>query len=322
MLKKLALGVILSLSLSTIAKSANLDEVNQSTLQDLSKYANIDIKSLENGILKAQYQDAIIESITKPYEAKPWYVYKKLFLTKQRVDAAVKFFNENYQAFEKAYVQFGVEPEIILSILAVETMFGKNMGNWKVLDALFTLGFYYPPRNQYFSKEFANFIKLSEQENWDINTIKGSYAGAMGMGQFMPSSYLNYAYDFNNDGHINIFTDNYDAIGSVANYFKEHNWQIGQGCLYLAKVPKGLKIKDDMSFSHTYKYYKELGIRIPEIIDENQKVGFYSFDNGNGNIEYAIALNNFYTITRYNKSPLYARAVYELSELIAKQIYK
>lgn len=315
----LTLGVATTTSVATAAPaSPNLDE--------LAQYAGIDKSLLDSAITQATYQQKIIDTMNRPYESKPWYTYRKLFMTKQRIDAGVEFYLQHEAELQRAHQELGVAPEIVCAIIGVETFFGKNMGTWKVLDALYTLGFHYPSRASYFSKEFANYVKLATREGWGLTEIKGSYAGAMGMGQFMPSSYLSYAIDFDGDQHVNLFNDTQDAIGSVANYFRAHGWVDGGGVMYPAHVygsnghivPKAtIDALMKKEWNLTPQDLVNAGISTKVNLTQDQKIRLYSYELEDGTYDYQVTLNNFYAITRYNKSQLYARVVFELSEAIA-----
>ncbi|SPT71699.1 Membrane-bound lytic murein transglycosylase B precursor [Anaerobiospirillum thomasii] len=289
------------------------------SLEELSAYSGLSVKTIEQAMAQATYQDTIIKTMTKPYESKPWHAYRKLFITKDRVQKGVAFYLEHEKILNRAQSIYGVPPEIVCAIIGVETFYGRNMGTWSVLDALYTLGFHYPPREAYFSKEFTNYIKLAASQGWPLTEIKGSYAGAMGMGQFMPSSYLNFAVDFNADGHINLFNDVEDAIGSVANYFKEHGWMKDRGILYPAHVKGDVSALMQKEWNLTADELYRAGVSTKVNIEGGEKVRLYSFDLENNKKAYTVAMHNFYVITRYNKSPLYAAAIYELSEYIAKE---
>lgn len=313
------LGTCLSVGLACAALSAPAQA--QVDIQALADYASIDRSLLDTAITEANYQQKIIDTMTRPYESKPWFTYRKLFMTDQRIQSGVDFYMKHEATLKKAQQQLGVPPEIVCAIIGVETFYGKNMGTWKVLDALYTLGFHYPPREAYFSKEFANFIKLAQEQNWNFVEIKGSYAGAMGMGQFMPSSYLDYAIDFDGDGHINLFNDYEDAIGSVANYFKGHGWKANGGVLYPAHVTGVPQATLDSLMAKEWKLTPQelydAGITTKVNLTAKQNIRLYKYELEDGSFDYQVGLNNFKSITLYNKSPLYARVVYELSEAIA-----
>ncbi len=309
MLKKLTAAIALCVSFN-LAHGADVNE--------LAKYASIDAQDISDAMSKATYQQKIIDAMTKPYEGKPWWKYRKLFITTSRIEAGINFYLENEKTLQKAYEIYGVNPQYICAIIGVETFYGKNMGTWSVLDALYTLGFHYPPREAYFSKEFANFVKLAKRENWNLTAIKGSYAGAMGMGQFMPSSYLNYAIDFDGNNKVDIFYSVEDAIGSVANYFKAHGWVKDGAVFYPALATSNVDnlIKKEWKLKSQDLYQN--GINTKEYLDSDQTVRLFKFDLQDGKVGYGVGLNNFNTIMRYNKSPLYARAVFELADFIQK----
>ena len=321
----LSLGMGLSLAVFSLGGVAHGDST-EPDLNQLARYASIDRSLLDQAITQATYQQKIIDAMNRPYEGKPWHMYRKLFITDKRIKGGVDFYLKHEETLLSAQRTLGVAPEVICAIIGVETFYGQNMGSWKVLDALYTLGFHYPKRSEYFSKEFANYVKLATREGWVLTDTLGSYAGAMGMGQFMPSSYLNFAIDFDSDGYVDLFKNSVDAIGSVANYFKGHGWILGAGVIYPAHI-KGVNGKPvsqatldrlmKKEWKLTPKELTEAGISTKVVLSNDQNVRLYSFELADGSFEYQVGLNNFNTITRYNKSPLYARAVYELSEAIA-----
>lgn len=311
----LTLSALLVLSAPAMADPVDLKE--------LATYAKVSETSLNEALKLAQLQPKIIATMTKPSEAKPWWQYRKIFITTSRIKAAVNFYKKYEKQLNQASKTYGVPQEIICAILGVETYFGRNMGSWRVLDALYTLGFHYPKRQSYFSKEFANFVALCLRENWDITTVYGSYAGAMGMGQFMPSSYLNYAIDFDKDGHINLFNDPDDAIGSVANYFKAHGWSAGRGIYYPVHIHNAdAQQLMDLNWKLTPEILYKSGATTKVNLSADQNIRLFSFALEDGSTSYAVGLNNFKTIMRYNTSPLYARAVYELAEFIRMEFIK
>ncbi len=180
----------------------------------------------------AERREDILELMRKPAEKRlQWYQYRKIFLTQSRIDGGVTFWKENADLLKQAAEAFGVAPQIIVAIIGVETRYGSNTGRHRVLDALATLAFDYPPRSQFFTGELEQYLILAREEDIDLLTTTGSYAGAMGYGQFIPSSYRHYAVDFDGDGKRDLWTSKADIIGSVANYFKEHGWAAGTpGC--------------------------------------------------------------------------------------------
>ena len=187
-----------------------------------------DQQQVKQFLASSNFDQTIIDAISTPWEAKPWYQYYPIFLTEKRLQKGLEFWQENQQVIAKAAKEFNVDPQIIVAIIGIETFYGSYLGNYRVKDALYTLGFYYPARATFFRSEYANLMSLITEEKLDDATLKGSYAGAMGYGQFIPSSYRHYAVDFDGDGRRDLLTSKADAIGSVANYFHQHGWKKNQ----------------------------------------------------------------------------------------------
>ena len=268
---------------------------------------------------QAQRRDDIIELMSKPAEKRlRWFEYRKIFLTQDRIDGGTAFWKENAEILDRAAASFGVDPQIIVAIIGVETRYGRITGRHRVLDALSTLAFDYPPRSTFFRKELEQYLLLWQEEDIDLLTTKGSYAGAMGYGQFIPSSYRAYSVDFDLDGKRDLWNSPDDIIGSVANYFRVHGWEPAGPVAIPASV-SGDKYKAILALG--YKPGTMLGIMrrdgiVPaKSLPDSLPGSLMSFEQANGP-EYWIGLNNFYVITRYNHSPLYAMAVYQLSERI------
>lgn len=278
---------------------------------------------------KAQKRQPILDSIARPAEkSKTWKEYRPIFIVPMRVTNGVAFWNEHRDALTRAEKEYGVPAEIIVSIIGVETNYGKNTGSWYVIDALSTLAFDYPPRAPFFRAELVNYFILTREQKHNPLEFKGSYAGAMGYGQFMPSSYRNFAVDFNGDGFTDIWNNPTDAIGSVANYFKQHGWQSGKAVVVPAKL---VKPRDTLLANESFNKvvpptidisaWKKTGVMPTKKIDNRTPVIAIEFDGVNG-LEYWLGLQNFYTITRYNRSPMYAMAVYDLSLEIKQAMNK
>ena len=243
-----------------------------------------------------------------------WLRYRKKFITPDNVQNGVVFWNQYEDALNRAWQVYGVPPEIIVGIIGVETRWGRVMGKTRILDALATLSFNYPRRAEYFSGELETFLLMARDEQDDPLNLKGSFAGAMGYGQFMPSSYKQYAVDFSGDGHINLW-DPVDAIGSVANYFKAHGWVKGDQVAVMANgqapgLPNGFKTKYSISQLAT------AGLTPQQPLGNHQQASLLRLDVGTG-YQYWYGLPNFYTITRYNHSPHYAMAVWQLGQAVA-----
>lgn len=267
---------------------------------------------------QATISDAVLKAISKPAESLPWYRYRTLFLQPDRIRLGVKFWKNNRQALLRAQRKYGVPPEIITAILGVETRYGRSTGRYKVLDSLATLAFDYPARSDFFRGELEQFLLLAREQNLDPTTVTGSYAGAMGIPQFISSSYREYAVDFDSDGRADLWTDPADAIGSVANYFNLHGWRTG-GLVTLPVQVSGNSytsaLGPDLTPNLTPEKLAKLGIRVPIRLPADAEAKLLALEEKNGN-EYWLGFRNFYVITRYNNSPLYAMAVYQLAQQI------
>jgi membrane-bound lytic murein transglycosylase B len=268
---------------------------------------------------RVELKGDVIKKISKPSEGLPWYKYRKIFLTDARIKGGVKFWQENAEKLATVEQQYGVPAEIIVAILGVETLYGQHTGQYRVIDALSTLAFAYPPRSQFFRSELEQFLLLCREEKIDPLTPTGSYAGAMGMPQFMPSSYRHYAIDYNRDNKRDIWHDPDDVIASIANYFVQHKWQRGYPIAALVTETEE-KQQLSPSLKQTLRMPElqsgSLKIQLPLISTTKAKI--VAFEQEHGEESWA-GLDNFYVITRYNHSPLYAMAVYQLSLAISNR---
>ncbi|MCH7741603.1 MAG: lytic murein transglycosylase B [Proteobacteria bacterium] len=274
---------------------------------------------------QARYKQTIIDAISRPAEkVLTWSRYQDIFLTRSRMKAGREFMMENKDALTEAYRKYGVPPVIVTAIIGVETMYGRHRGNYRVLDALMTLAFDYPPRSAFFKKELREFILLVREENQPVTELRGSYAGAMGYGQFIPSSYRRYAVDFDGDGVRDIWNNPADAIGSIANYFAEHGWRKGEVVVVeaIVKNREGDSSRLDAAAfnvslkpSTTIGAMRELGVTTRVEFDDTMEVSPMKLVGKQGD-EYWLGMRNFYVITRYNRSKLYAMAIFQLSEAL------
>ncbi len=287
-------------------------------IQDLVSHQGFDSEKLTRLFAKVKRQDKALEAIARPAETKPWYQYRTIFITPERITRGIQFWNDNEAVIQRAVQRYGVSAQILVAIIGVESFYGRRMGNFPIFDTLTTLGFDYPPRARFFRNELKQWLILARDESLDIFTLKGSYAGAMGQGQFIPSSYRQYAVDFDHDGKRDLWTSNADAIASVANYFQRHGWKSGaavairantQGTAYKNLLGRGMKPNILASSLKTH------GITPADDQLVNDQSAFFEFEAAEGQ-EYWLGFNNFYVITRYNHSPLYAMAVYQLSQEI------
>ncbi|HRX69617.1 MAG TPA: lytic murein transglycosylase B [Candidatus Competibacteraceae bacterium] len=271
---------------------------------------------------RARTQPSIIRAMSRPAEAKPWYAYRDIFINDRRIRGGVKFWRAHAATLAKAERIYGVPPEIVVAIIGVETQYGGNMGNYRVLEALSTLAFDYPRRADYFRKELENYLLLTRAEGIDPLALRGSYAGAMGLGQFMPSSFLSYAVDFDGDGHRDLWDNPRDAIGSVANYFNKHGWRGGEPITVPASV-SGVRYSQWVSRklappTDSVASLQAQGISPSRPVRGGQSAMLLEFEGRNG-LEYWLGFANFYVITRYNHSQLYAMAVHQLGQAIGEQ---
>lgn len=323
-MKKMSLLLAsISLTVSSFASAASLRPQDTARLQALSHQTGVPYRQLLQAADEANFRQAVLDAYKKTAESKPWYEYRKIFVTPERVQDGVAFWKQHEATLRRAEQTYHVPASIIVAIIGVETRYGTHMGTHPILDTLYTLAFYHPTRTDFFSKEFVNYVKLGNQQGWDLKTPMGSYAGAMGMGQFMPSSYLAYAVDFDQDGHKDLFNDADDAIGSVANYFHKQGWVMGAPVTAKASgdpiAATGLVVPR-VNLKQTWSQLQSSGVRSTAVIPQSEKVSLIQLDQPNYS-EYWIARKNFYVITRYNQSPLYAMAVYDLSQQIEKQYY-
>ncbi len=279
-------------------------------------------EELSSLLAQAEKKQSILNAISRPAEKRlQWKSYRKIFLDGKRSARGVKFWQQNQSALDKAANTYGVPQEIIVAIIGVETRYGRIMGSYRVLDALSTLAFDYPRRSEFFTKELKHFIRLTQEQQQDPLALKGSYAGAMGFGQFMPSSFRSYAVDFDDDNIVDIWKNKKDAIGSVANYFKRHGWRSGEPVVVRAALEKNFDDKlanKSLEPKYTVASLKKAGYRAMADVAADDASSLVKLEGEKGT-EYWLGLHNFYVITRYNHSRMYAMAVYQLAQEIRQQ---
>ena len=305
-------------------------QINYTNRLDVSNFKKhmvethgFEMEQLDQWFAEVNYKQSIIDAISRPAEKVfTWGRYRNIFLKDKRINQGVKFWQKNQHVLDKVEAEFGVPAEIVVAIIGVETHFGTVKGSYRVIDALSTLAFDYPKRSTFFKKELAEFLLLAREQGKSPLHLKGSYAGAMGYGQFMPSSYRHYAKDFDSDGFIDIWDNQADAIWSVANYLVAHKWRENQSVSFqvpaeqasvLAKKDANTSLKLKRTLSDIAKQIP--GLAIPEGVAEDAPATLMFFDANEGD-QYWVGLDNFYVITRYNHSKLYAMAVYQLSQAI------
>jgi membrane-bound lytic murein transglycosylase B len=281
---------------------------------------------LKQVLSEAKRQESILKAISRPAEKRlTWGEYRDIFIKPKRISQGVAFWQENREALERAEATYGVPAEIIVAIIGVETRYGRITGSYRVVDALATLGFDYPRRGKFFRGQLMEYLRLVREEGTEFTAHKGSYAGAMGYGQFIPSSYRNFAIDFDGDGKRDIWENKTDAIGSVANYFAEHGWTPGAPVLSTVYLPEQLdeswfgKGRKGLTPTVTLAEWNARGVLAQRQLPPQEKATLLRLEIAEDK-QYWLGLHNFYVITRYNHSNLYAMAVYRLSEQI-RQAY-
>jgi len=272
----------------------------------------------------AKRQNSILKAMNRQAEGRlSWEKYRARFIETGRIQNGNKFWKKHRLALERAQREYGVPAAMIVSIIGVETRYGKVTGNYRVLDALATIAFDLPRRSAFFQNELTQFIRLTKEEEIAYTKPKGSYAGAMGYGQFLPSSFRDYAIDFDADGKRDIWKNPVDAIGSVANYLAAHGWQQGQPVIEAATITKPLNdkwINNGLELKVTLKEWRSKSVTGAVNRNLSEKATLMRLKQNKKDL-YWFGLQNFYVITRYNHSRYYAMAVYQLSQLI-KAEYK
>ena len=317
---KLVSTLVLLALVSLAAKADYSEHPNaKAFIEGLVKEHGFDEEFVRNTLRSAERKDSILTAISRPAEKTlNWAEYSKIFLTEKRIRYGKEFMQTHADTLAKAEKEFGVPKEIITAIIGVETRYGQNKGSYRVLDALSTLGFDYEPRAEFFKNELVQMFLLAREQGFKIEDLKGSYAGAMGYGQFISSSYRHYAVDFDGDNVVDILNNPVDAIGSVANYFKMHRWQTGEPVAEQV-VLDGIEYKKLLN--NSLKPSKKLadlraeGFQGAEGVPDDASLKILELEGDNGQ-ELWLAWHNFYVITRYNHSHLYAMAVYQLAQKV------
>ena len=318
-MKTLLVALLILLSHQVVAeKYIDRPEVSE-FIQEMITNHQFTENELNQWLSSAIKKQNILDAISRPAEKKlTWAEYRKIFVTETRTKQGVEFWQENADILSRAEKEFGVPAEIIVAIIGVETRYGRNMGSFRVIDALMTLACDDPKRAAFFRKELIEYLLLAREQNQDPLALIGSYAGAMGYGQFIPSSYRAYAKDYDNDQFADIWNNTEDAIGSVANYFKRHGWKTGEPVAVRSRIASGYDesiINASLKPNLTLSDLGEKGYVPVAVLDNNQLATAMRLE-GNWGAEFWVGLHNFYVITRYNHSRLYAMAVWQLSQEI------
>lgn len=306
-----------------LANAVNVDRFPQlqSLIEQLQEQHNFSQEKLYNIFEQAEINQDILDLINKPGESRPWYRYREQFVTAPHARRGSRYWQRNQRALARAQKRFGVDPAVIVAIIGVESQYGRSAGTIRTLDALTTLALKYPRRSQFFLKELKHFLLLTREQSLDPLKVRGSYAGAIGAAQFIPSSYRHYAIDFDDDGQADIMTSNADTIGSVANYIRKHGWKTGEPVAAKATVKGSMYtwLQDlDTLPMLTLRQLVNYGITAQNGGEhEDLPAALITLEGKDGPL-YHLSFDNFFVITRYNSSNKYAMAVYELSEMIRK----
>jgi membrane-bound lytic murein transglycosylase B len=284
-----------------------------------------DRETLEQMLAAAETRQSILDAISRPAEKTlAWHEYRDIFLTEERIAAGAEFWRTHEETLRRVSEETGVPCEVLVGVIGVETYFGRITGKYRVLDALSTLAFDYPPRADFFRRELEQFLLLVREEGMEATEATGSYAGAMGAPQFMPSSYRAYAVDSSNDGRRDIWTDWQDVIGSIANYFVEHGWRRGtpvatQATLGSAWRGDAKPSRNVLSPTETIASLSRQGVMFATDLPGDQPGQLLVFEGKDGD-EYWVGFHNFFVITRYNRSVMYALAVHQLGREVALEV--
>ena len=324
---RIAAALVAFSLVSPAAHAGNEDAIARARRQFVDHMVathGFDRASLSTLLASAVIDQTVLDAISRPVErVVPWYEYRKIFLTDQRIDAGVQFWMQHAETLRKIADRYGVAPEMLVAIVGVETFFGQRTGRYRVLDSLATLAFAYPPRAKFFASELESFLLLAREDGVDVRTVKGSYAGAMGAGQFIPSSYRAYAVDGNDDGKRDLLGDWDDVLGSVANYFAKHGWQRGQPVAVPAtrsSQSAGAEPGGRLDLDQTVGSLSKQGYVFEADAPAETPAGVFALEAEGGGSEYWVGYRNFRVITRYNPSPKYALAVYELGRAIVARL--
>lgn len=317
----LAGAMLTAFSISTLTAAENTESINDSINQFIEKMVvkhHFDEAYLKNLFSQIHIDPVVVDKMNKPYEAKPWTEYKDFFISDERVNLGAQYWQSHSKELAHAEKTYGVPASIIVAIIGVESKYGTKQGDFPIFQSLATLAFNYPSRAPFFTSELENYLLLTQEQNFNPLSIKGSHAGAIGKPQFMPSSYRHYAVALDGSKHADLINNDGDVITSVANYFKRNGWTQNQLIVLPAKATKSAmnSIKQEpLKLNSTLGELKKLGVTVDEKLPADTKASFFSVEY-NHQPQYWVALNNFEAITRYNHNMQYALVVYEFSKAI------
>ena len=312
--------LLLMMPATALASYAERPEVKEFMRELVKRHGFVEAE-LKRIFVKAKRVDPVLDAISRPAErVRTWEEYRAALLTERRINEGGEFWKKYRHTLERAHKKYGVAPEYVVAIIGVETFYGRNTGNYRVVDALATLAFDYPPRASFFRNELEQYLLFARADGVDVFSVKGSYAGAIGLPQFMPSSTRAYAVDFDGNGHIDLRRSRADAIGSVANFLKVHGWQRDADVLVDAKVAGDAwrPFAEGLEPKHSMLALREAGIQFDSPQPAGAPVVVIELASGERPSDYRVALRNFYVITRYNRSAFYAAAVADLARELRK----
>ena len=316
-------GLLLAAAVQQGAAAEGFDEAAEIEpfVQNFVARHAVDAERARRLLRQAAVQERVLELIMRPAEAKPWHAYRPIFLSDERAERGVEFWRQHRAVLDRAERELGVPAAIVVAIIGIETFYGSRKGNLRVLDSLATLAFRYPRRSEFFTSELEHFLLLVREEGLDPLTVKGSYAGAMGIPQFIASSYRNYAIDFDGDARRDLLTNAGDAIGSVARYLERHAWRRDEAVAFPATVEpeaRGALLEQGMKPHTALADLEGVTIHGPWSAFADRPGALIELEGAKGP-EHWVVLDNFYAITRYNRSKLYAMSVYQLAEWIHRE---
>jgi membrane-bound lytic murein transglycosylase B len=320
MLRAVVCVLVLAAAATHAAAHSELAADAQAFVRDMVERHGFERSALERALRNTKFLASIVRAMDAPSTALPWHEFRARHITEARINAGLRFWTENAVVLERAAVEYQVPPEIMVATIGIETLFGRLTGNVNVLDALTTLAFGYPRRADFFRAELEQFLLLSRENGWDLNSVKGSFAGAIGVPQFLPSSYRKYAVDFDGDGRRDLRQVT-DAIGSVANYYRQFGWQ--QGAPVIVPVDVGNTALEPLLGAGLLPHIsvaelRKRGVLPLEPVADDVLASLFSVETEVGP-RYWLGLNNFYVITRYNRSINYAMVVQELASTLRQQ---
>jgi len=326
-MKRTARALFLAAALALSAGHASASGASYAKREDVRQFIATMVqkhgfsqRKLQSMFAKVQAQPAVLKSMTlAPESSRAWQSYRGIFLNPQRIDAGVRFWNRHAEALARASAEFGVPEEIVLGIIGVETTYGRNMGSYRVIDTLTTLAFDSPNRGEFFRSQLESYLLYTRETKTDVFRMKGSYAGAIGIPQFMPGSYRQFAVDYDGDGRKDIAESHADAIGSVANFLREHGWERGQPAAVPATVSGDTaRLLVDSGVKPLFRAadLPSFGIKPERPLGDDTLCSLIELESPNQPSEYWVGLHNFWVLTRYNRAVFYGVAVLELGRAV------